>query len=381
MLARTIETDKIVDIFPHMEKILHCGFFSSTGLKEFWSEGIYAILGVESESISANLESFCSFVVDEDRDRVSKAIVKSRGNSSTLKIEFSVLSADNTTKRINAESIDRGENDDHSEHIMVLEDITESYYYKKELELKVSQLNKSNSNLQEFVYVASHDLTEPLRKITTFADRLKQKYQAELGTEGNTYLTRLQTSGYGMQALLQELLTFSKLSPGEAKFEQVSIKECLENVISDLEIKIEETKTSIFSSGLGVIDAYPSQINQLLSNLISNAIKFRKKGLRPMIRISYREVPAAAYPQFPKINGGSYIEIVVEDNGIGFEQEFSEKIFQIFQRLNARSEYNGSGIGLAICKKIVENHHGTIFAKGQPGVGSSFTVLLPKKQT
>lgn len=382
MLARDFNSEIFGNIIPHMENILQCGFFSYSNNKTYCSEGVYLILGIELYSIENSFENFSKYIVAEDRSAVIAAIKRSRDTGIAFKIEFSILNAKGIYKRIYAENIIIP---DISGKIIecsgVIKDITESYFYKKAIEQKVKQLDKSNQNLQEFVYVASHDLQEPLRKINTFIDRLTSKFENVLGQEGNMYIRRIKTSGKGMQTLLEDLLNFSRLSFHNKEFEKTPIKECLDSVISDLEIKIEETRTTIVSNQLGEIEAYPSQIKQLLNNLISNAIKFRKPGVRPVIKIMYDEVKQGSYFALPLLKECEYVQLVMQDNGIGFEQECSERIFMLFQRLNGKTEYTGSGIGLAICKKIVENLHGFIFANSSPGNGATFTVLLPKNQS
>ncbi|HOZ88312.1 MAG TPA: ATP-binding protein, partial [Bacteroidia bacterium] len=225
------------------------------------------------------------------------------------------------------------------------------------------------------------DLQEPLRKISTFTERLNTKFDSILGQEGSMFLKRILSATASMQTLLEDLLSFSRLSFDEKKFEKVSVNSCIESVIADLEVKIEETKTVISCDRFPEIEAYPSQIKQLFNNLIGNAIKFRKPGAACTINIASHKVEQQDFMDLPLTKGVNYVKITVTDNGIGFDQEFSEKIFMIFQRLNGKAEYAGSGVGLAICKKIVDNHHGFIFANSKPDHGASFTILLPKIQS
>jgi signal transduction histidine kinase len=384
MLVNTFNVEKFEEIFPHMENILHCGLYihNFSNNETYWSQGMYAILDMEPHSMKSSSENFIKFVLPEDRERVETAIRKSREQKVPYRIEFSLLSKKGIYKRIHAENTFKY--DDQKipvEYSGVVKDITESYFYKKALEQKVLQLDKSNQNLQEFVYVASHDLQEPLRKISTFVERLQAKFENALGHEGNMYVKRIMNSTVNMQTLLQDLLSFSRLSFQDKEFEKISLKECLDSVLSDLEIKIEETKTTVGYDNLPVVEGYHTQLKQLFVNLIANAIKFKKLNERPQVRITSEIVTHESFPDLPLLKGIPYVKIVVQDNGIGFEQEFSERIFMIFQRLNGKSEYSGSGIGLSICKKIVDNHHGFIFASGVPDHGATFTILLPQKQT
>jgi light-regulated signal transduction histidine kinase (bacteriophytochrome) len=384
MPVKSFNADKFGDIFPHMENILHCGIFSHNVQtnESYWSAGMFTILGIELNSIASTPENFLKFVNEEDRDMVIEAGKKFNETKIPYQVEFSITDAKGLQKRVYSENyIKVNAAGEMLEYNGVIKDITESFYYKKALEQKVAQLDKSNHNLQEFVYVASHDLQEPLRKISTFTERLGSKFQSSLGQEGTMYVNRILNATNNMQVLLQDLLNFSRLSFNDRPFEMISIKQVVESVLADLEIKIEETKAVIACDDLPDIEAYSSQIKQLFNNLITNALKFRRQHEPPTIKIACGNVYHDDYPELPLIKNAKYVKILVEDNGIGFEQEFSERIFMIFQRLNGKAEYAGSGIGLSICKKIVENHHGFIFATGIPEQGATFTILLPQKQS
>lgn len=384
MLIKSFNAEKFGEVFPHMENILHCGLYIhnvETG-DTYWSKGMYSILGTDPDSVSSTFENFSKYILPEDKERVITLINKARKSKSSYKVEFSILNAKGIYKRIYAESNFRtDEAGEKKEYEGVIKDITESYFYKKALEQKVVQLDKSNQNLQEFVYIASHDLQEPLRKISTFVGRLNNKFESVLGQEGGMYVSRILRASHNMQVLLEDLLSFSRLSFSDKQFEPVSLKECLDSAINDLEIKIEETKTVITADPLPEIEGYKTQLKQLFNNLINNAIKFRKESEIPQVRITCTQAGPEDYNGFPLEKDSTYVKIIISDNGIGFEQEFSERIFMIFQRLNGKAEYAGSGIGLSICKKIVDNHHGFIFANGMPGKGATFTMLLPKKQS
>jgi light-regulated signal transduction histidine kinase (bacteriophytochrome) len=382
MLQNTLNAEKFEEFFPHMENILHCGLYvySFKTNASYWSQGMFSILGLEPYSVESTFENFSKYILPEDRDRVIEGVSRSRNSQAPYTLEFSLLNASGIYKRVMAQNAFKFSDGEPVEYSGVIKDITESYFYKKALEQKVLQLDKSNQNLQEFVYVASHDLQEPLRKISTFTERLQARFEPLLGQEGSMYMKRIMNSTVNMQTLLEDLLTFSRLSFHDKQFEPISLKECLDSVLADLEIKIEETKTTVVYDQLPEIEAYHSQIKQLFINLISNAVKFKKPNERPVIKITSELVTHSAFPDLPMVKGVTYAKILVKDNGIGFEQEYSERIFMIFQRLNARAEYAGSGIGLSICKKIVDNHHGFIFADGIIDVGATFTVLLPQKQ-
>ena len=382
MLIDTVNFERFGEIFPHMEGILQCGLYTYDVKTKVmhWSGGIYAIFGLDP-STPGNEKNFLKFVIPECLELVTSFLKKTSEGKTPYHVEFSITNAKGLHKRLYAENyVTSNKTGKMTEYIGVIKDITESYYYKRALEQKITQLDKSNKNLQEFVYVASHDLQEPLRKISTFTERLNAKFETTLGQEGNMFVKRILSATKSMQTLLEDLLNFSRLTFDEKKFESVSIDKCIESVIADLEVKIEESKTIIKCDKFPEIEAYPSQIKQLFNNLIGNAIKFRKPETVSTIHITNAPIGPEDYNNLSLVKGTNYIKIIITDNGIGFDQEFSEKIFMIFQRLNGKAEYSGSGIGLAICKKIVDNHHGFIYANSESGKGATFTILLPQNQ-
>jgi light-regulated signal transduction histidine kinase (bacteriophytochrome) len=251
---------------------------------------------------------------------------------------------------------------------------------RKEIESTLLQnsfkLQQSNSSLEEFAYVASHDLKEPLRKISTFGDRLMQTQVDRLGEDGKIYLRKIVDASQRMQIMINDLLSISMIT-GNRSFEPYSLQSILEDVKQMLEFKIEQKKAVVEGTNLPVANIVPSQFRQLFQNLLSNSLKFVKEDRRPVITIQcdYLLPEQTTGYQLPKAE--KYLRLLFTDNGIGFEDEFAGKIFQIFQRLHGRSEYEGTGIGLAICKKIVEHHGGVIYAEGKPDVGSVFTIILP----
>ncbi|MBO9570633.1 MAG: hypothetical protein J7497_00240 [Chitinophagaceae bacterium] len=259
--------------------------------------------------------------------------------------------------------------------------VQEKERFQKILENKVMELDRSNKELEEFAYVASHDLQEPLRKITSFSERLKEKLPVDLDPDVQFYLSRMLIATDTMRRLIDSLLAFSRTSRNKEPFSQVDLNEIITQVRSDLELQIEETSTEITSDKLPVIDAIPIQMRQLFTNLFTNAIKFTLPEKPSVIKISSRLINEDEKAEYHMNNMGNVYEIIVKDEGIGFEQEYAMKIFQIFQRLNGKAEYPGSGIGLAICKKILDNHGGQIFARSEPGKGSEFFIIIPQFQT
>lgn len=239
-------------------------------------------------------------------------------------------------------------------------------------------LVQSNENLQRFAYVASHDLQEPLRKIQSFGNLLSTRYGDKLGG-GTDYLTRMQTSANRMSSLIEDLLSFSRISSKKDSTESVQLRLIIKSAISDLELVVQESGASITIAEMPVIQGDKLQLGQLFQNLISNALKFRKKEVIPIINITCQTISNTDLPHSlnPSRITSTYYQIDVSDNGIGFEQKYAERIFQLFQRLHGRSEYSGTGIGLAICEKVVTNHGGAISVDSYPGQGTTFSVFLP----
>jgi PAS domain S-box-containing protein len=241
------------------------------------------------------------------------------------------------------------------------------------------ELVNSNNNLQQFAYAASHDMQEPLRKIQSFGSRLLSTYSEKLDDNGKYMLNRIQDASKRMSAMIDDLLAYSRLTTREGEFDEVKLDEIAHSVLADLEISIQEQKTDIIVEDLPVVWGNGSQLAQLMQNLISNAVKYRLPDQQSVIRLSYRTVNETEKATLPKLlPGHSYIRLEVIDNGIGFDEMYLDRIFQMFQRLHGRSEFSGSGIGLALCKKVVQNHHGYITAQSEPGKGATFIVYLPQ---
>lgn len=239
-------------------------------------------------------------------------------------------------------------------------------------------LTRSNLNLEQFAYVASHDLQEPLRKVQQFGDLLREQFKDQLG-DGLDYVDRMQHATGRMSALIRDLLTFSRISTQRERFAPVALDQVVKAALSDLEMVIGETGAKVSIESLPPIEGDALQLGQLFQNLLSNALKFRRPGITSEIRIQYNYLPAAKLPNLvkPSRMADYYHQIGVSDNGIGFEPKYTDRIFKVFQRLHGRNEYAGTGIGLAICEKVVANHGGAINATSQPGQGSTFRIYLP----
>ena len=278
--------------------------------------------------------------------------------------------------------------------LKILQDITERRMIEEELERRVAErtaelqesyqtleslnakLAASNRELQDFAFVASHDLQEPLRKVMAFGDMLVAQCGAALGETGTDYLRRMQSAAKRMQTLISDLLQFSRVTTKAQPFTRVELRQVAESVLSDLEVRLKQSAAEVELGDLPAIDADPTQMRQLLQNLIGNAVKFARPELPPRVRIHTEPEDAGG----GEARGGR-MRLFVQDNGIGFEEIYLDRIFTVFQRLHERGAYEGTGIGLAICRKIAERHGGSITARSRPGEGSTFIVTLPYRQT
>jgi PAS domain S-box-containing protein len=259
-----------------------------------------------------------------------------------------------------------------------IRDITEQRNNQLALEQKTKQLERSNRNLEEFAHAASHDLKEPIRKIHLFANRLKDTIADRLNPEEKGYFVRMEAAAERMQHLVDDLLSYSLSSWQEGDKEAVDLNELFQAVLQDLDESIAEKGAKITIQPLPVVDGYPRQLQQLFQNLLSNALKYSKASEPPVIDIHAQTVDGSAEEITPNNSAGNrYHLIKVKDNGIGFEQSHAEQIFGMFQRLHTKSAYEGSGIGLAIVRKAVENHGGYITAESELHKGSTFNVYLP----
>jgi PAS domain S-box-containing protein len=261
--------------------------------------------------------------------------------------------------------------------VVIFKDITERKRAEETLSRKAAELARSNAELEQFAYVASHDLQEPLRKIQAFGDRLKTKCDAVNLQDGRDYLERMQSAAARMQTLINDLLTFSRVISASQPFVPVDLNQVVKGVLSDLEVRIEQKKATVEVGELPSIEADPLQMRQLLQNLIGNALKFQTPNSHPVVKIHARllKSPFAGTPEEDPY--AEQCEFTVEDNGIGFDEKYLDKIFAVFQRLHGRNEYEGTGVGLAVCRRITDRHGGTITARSKQGEGAKFIVTVP----
>lgn len=261
--------------------------------------------------------------------------------------------------------------------IATYQDITELERHEAKLVAYMRKLEISNRELQDFAYVASHDLQEPLRKIEAFGDRLASKYGDRIPDDGKMFIDRMQNASTRMRQLINDLLSYSRVTTKARPFVAVDMNDIFEGVVADLQIAIQETGAEVHFENLPTLDADQIQMRQLFQNILSNSLKYRKPDVAPQISVTAEKFVCNDQTGQPL----DHWRINVADNGIGFDNKYKEQIFKIFQRLHGRMAYEGTGIGLATCRKIVERHNGRIDANGESDVGSTFTVELPAEQT
>jgi light-regulated signal transduction histidine kinase (bacteriophytochrome) len=272
----------------------------------------------------------------------------------------------------------------------IVQDITDEKLFIEALEKKVAErtealrqanviLKNSNTELEEFAFITSHDLQEPLRKIQMFNNIVLDKYILE--EDVRKYIQKTADAANRMSGLIRDLLNYSRLTKGFYKYQDVDLNEVLKNIQLDFELLIEQKKAVVHTDRLPVVEAVSLQMNQLFFNLFGNALKFSSKKIAPVITITANKLTDEIKKSLLNLQAErDYCEIIFRDNGIGFDQEYADKIFTIFQRLNEQSLFGGYGIGLALCRKIVENNNGIIYAEGKQMEGASFTIILPYKQ-
>lgn len=345
--------------------------------KYSFSDNQYRLLGCEPQSFEANFDNLMKYIHPEDLEHVQNVMSRMIQNEKLPSFNYRVIKEDGEVRYF------RGigkliTNKSGSKTLLgTTSDITDEYNTMLETEERNRELERSNKELTAFNYAASHDLQEPLRKIQTFISRLDDNEATNLSESGKDYLERIIVAADRMRHLIDDLLQFSRSNKIEKNFEITDLNQLLDNAKLELSPTIEEKKAVIISENLPELNVIPFQIQQLFTNLISNSLKYSKENISPEISITATKVTAADDEQIPSSTKDKYYRITFRDNGIGFEQEYAEKIFILFNRLHNKNEYAGTGIGLAICRKIVENHKGFIFAYGEPNVGAKFTVYLP----
>lgn len=345
-----------------------------------YSDNQYKLLGCEPQSFEPTIENYFEFVHPEDRHIITQGSHDVLNKVRIPAAFFRIIRKDGQIRHMKSISKSLLNINGKNTLIGVNSDVTDQYLSKVEFENRNRELEQSNKELASFNYVASHDLQEPLRKIQLFISRIEESEKQNLSEIGVTYFSRINQSALRMRTLIDDLLMFSRTNKGDKTFESTDLTNILERVKSELSEAISEKNAVIESVILPTLNVIPYQIQQLFINLISNSLKYNRTNISPFIRIECAEVKAKDYEIVNQINGEKkYFRFDFIDNGSGFEQNQAENIFVLFNRLHHKTEHSGTGIGLAICKKIVENHDGFIMAKGISGVGATFTFFLPEQ--
>jgi PAS domain S-box-containing protein len=348
------------------------------GNLRFRSSSIKNILGYEPDEY-ANRASYDVIHPDDMPAIRTSSEALAKGEIDMFQIEYRCRHKDGSWRTL--EGIARKYDDETIDlHGIIVNsrDITDRKTAERQLRSYTAKLEQSNRELQEFAYVASHDLQEPLRKVQAFGDRLEKKYAAALSEEGRDYVNRMKNAAGRMQNLINDLLTFSRVATKTQPFQSINLKTITEEVVSDLEVRIEQTGGKVEIGDLPTLQADPLQMRQLLQNLIGNALKFHRAGDAPLVKV-YAET-VTANDEMRAAADETFCRVVIADNGIGFDEKYLDRIFTVFQRLHGRMEYEGSGIGLAVCRKIVERHGGHINASSEEGKGATFFIDLPVSQ-
>lgn len=386
VLKRKDEMETTRELLDETEELLQFGSWAwEIGTNRVtWTPGLYTLLE-HNEVDSADkisLELYLSHVLEEYRQTFHDIIHHAVRAREDFSYEYIIRTTSGVLKNVSTRGkLLKDESGEVLKMLCINRDITAMRTFEKEQDRNIRELNRSNRDLEEFAYIASHDLQEPLRKISMFTERLKAHYERVPDKEAELFMDRILASAANMRTLIDNLLDFSRANRRSQNFEQVSLRKVFDAVLSELELKIEETRSNIrFEGTFPVLEAVASEMAQVFNNVLSNAIKFRKSDRVAEVRIAFSRLNKTEKHVLGLPAMQVFYKIDVEDNGIGFDSQYADKIFQIFQRLNGKSEYPGSGIGLAICKKIVEKHNGLIFAKSEPDRGAVFTIILPEKQ-
>lgn len=367
--------------FNNAEKIAGFGHWKinlETNTYSF-SDNFFRLLGLEPQSFVPSLENISKYLHPDDIDYVTRMHLESLQTYKPTSLMFRfvlpngeikyVMSVGSFTRNGKGQMVKTGVN----------YDMTEQHKRTIELEENNKELININEELESFNNIVSHDLQEPLRKIQMFISRIESTDMDSISEKGKEYFNKIRTSANKMQTLLIDLVNYSRTIKGDKVFEVTDITELVHHVIDELSSDIEDKGAKIDLGDLPTVKVISFQMEQLFINLISNSLKYSQEDVTPEISIFTEKIDKNEVFDNEIITDENYYKIVIKDNGIGFKQEYAEKVFVLFQRLETGSQYSGTGLGLAICKRIVDNHNGFIKVVSEPNIGSRFSVFLPKK--
>ncbi|SHJ79866.1 ATP-binding protein [Pseudozobellia thermophila] len=365
-------------ILNNAERIAGIGSFNldiDSGEMEY-SDNAYRLFGYKPGEFEPSFDRFLSFLKPSEAKRLKDMDVEALKQKKQVKSKYKIKTKEGKMRYM-ASMVHFIEKDGRSYMVGVIRDITDKTKNEQNLKLKNRALKRTNAELESFNRVASHDLQEPLRKIQMFISRLSEFDRNNLSDKGQRYLAKIEDSANRMQLLIRNLLSYSRISEELSAPIKVNLNHVFQKVLDDYSERIQETGAEITVPDLPAVHGTDFQLEQLFSNLISNSLKYKKPDVAPQIQVTYEIVEAKKIDPDLNLPKSRYLRLSVKDNGIGFEQQQSQKIFKLFERLHEKHAYTGTGLGLAICKKIVENHRGHISAQSHPGQGTTFEILLP----
>lgn len=378
-LRRSKDTLKVQNaILNNAERIAGIGSFNldiDSGKMEY-SDNAFRLFGYKPGEFEPTFDRFLSFLKPSDAKRLENMDLKTLQQKGQAKSKYKIKTKEGKTRYMSS-MVHFIEKDGRSYMVGVIRDITDKTKNEQNLKLKNRALKRTNAELESFNRVASHDLQEPLRKIQMFISRLSQFDRNNLSDKGQKYLDKIEDSANRMQLLIQNLLSYSRISEETNAPIKINLNHVFQKVLDDFAERIQETGAEITVPALPGVHGTGFQLEQLFSNLISNSLKYKKHDVAPQIRVAYEIIDHKKVTPGLNLPKSKYLRLSISDNGIGFEQQQSEKIFKLFERLHEKHAYTGTGLGLAICKKIVENHRGHISAQSEPGQGTTFEILLP----